>query len=97
MIGQTISQSLVELEGLLIDFEINVQLSPSFTDEGFRAAIHIFAAAVLQKAWELTCKEEMDMEIRNNFALKCGEDISKLVKTYTGIDTTKIYDNYTPK
>jgi hypothetical protein len=41
--------------------------------------------------WELQENESLSIEDRCNMANKVGEDIRKLVKTYTDIDTHDLY------
>lgn len=92
MIGKKISPILVEIEDMLFEFEVNKGLPPEYTDEGFRAAIKIFASALMDKIWILQSDEKMDMKDRINMALKVGDDIRKMVKTYTNIDTHGFYE-----
>ena len=41
--------------------------------------------------WELQEKENIDQNIREEMALKCGEDFRRLVKTFTGVETFDLY------
>lgn len=92
MIGQKISPILSEIEDTLWEFEAHSGIKPEYTIEGFRAATKIFMSVMMDKIWELQSDENIDMEDRMNMAQKCGEDVRKLVKTYTNIDTQELYN-----
>ncbi len=92
MIGKDISPILVELEGALLDFEVEFGAKSEYTDGGFRAAIKIFMSVLMDKMWELQLNENILMEDRIKMAHKLGQDVRQLVKTYTDIDTHKLYN-----
>lgn len=91
-IGSKISPFLVEIENTLWEFEANRGFKPGFTDHGFRAATKIFMAVMMDKIWELQIDEGMDFKDRLAMAQKCGEDLRQIIKTYTNIDTHKMYN-----
>ncbi|PCI28436.1 hypothetical protein COB55_03885 [Candidatus Wolfebacteria bacterium] len=91
MIGKKLSPILSEIGDTILEFEVNSGAKPNFTDEGFRSGIKIFMSVLMDKMWELQENENMDMKDRINMSNKVGEDIRKLVKTYTNIDTHKLY------
>lgn len=91
MIGQKLSPVLSEIEDTLWEFESHNSMKPEYTIEGFRAALKIFISAMLDKIWELQTDENIEQADRENMAQKCGEDVRKLVKTYTNIDTHNLY------
>ena len=93
MIGKKISPILEEIEQTLWEFEANNDIRPEYTEEGFRASIKIFMSALLDKMWELQQNEAMDIETRGNMAFKAGDDMRKLIKTYTDIDCHELYKN----
>jgi hypothetical protein len=90
-IGEKISPILTEIEDTLWEFEANNGQKPDFTDEGFRAATKIFMSVLMDKIWELQQDENISMENRCNMVQKAGEDVRKLIKTYTNIDTHERY------
>ena len=47
----------------------------------------------MDKMWELQEEEGMSMETRQNMAQKAGEEINKLIKKFTNIDTKELYTN----
>ena len=92
MIGQNISPILEEIENAIWAFEENDGQKPEYTKEGFRAAIKIFMSILMDKIWELQQDEKIDMDDRVYVVQKAGEDVRKLVKTYTDIDCHKLYE-----
>lgn len=93
MIGKKISPILVEIEETLWEFEAHNETKPEFTQDGFRASIKIFMSVLMDKMWELQCNENLSLDDRCAMAQKLGEDLRKLVKTYTDINTIKLYEN----
>lgn len=86
-IGQKISPILEEIEDTLWEFEATKGIKPNFTDKGFRAATKIFASILMDKMYELQVNENIDLQDKMSMAKKVGNDIRKIVKTYTNIDT----------
>lgn len=91
MVGRKLSPILQELEMVLLEHEANLSTKPEYTIGGFRAAIKIFMSVMLDKMWELQVKENMEQPDRENMAVKLGEEIRKLVKTYVNIETYDLY------
>lgn len=91
MIGKNISPILVEIEDVLLGFEVEIGTKPEYTDSGFRAAIKIFMSVLMDKMWELQLNEKILMEDRMKMAHKLGQDVRQMIKTYTDIDTHELY------
>lgn len=91
MIGERLSPILQEIENTLWEFEANGGSKPNFTAEGFRAALKIFMSALLDKIWELQTDESIDQKTREGMAEKAGQEMRKLIKTYTNIDAHDLY------
>ena len=91
MIGEKISPILTEIEDTLWEFEANVGSQPQYTIEGFRAGIKIFMSVIMDKMWNLQENETLTMEDRIKMVEKVGQDVRKLVKTFTDIDTHDLY------
>ncbi len=91
ILGEVLSPILSEIELTLLEYEASGGLKPNFTNEGFRAGIKIFMSVLMDKIWELQENEKMDMEDRLNMANMVGEDLRKVIKTYTDIDTHELY------
>jgi hypothetical protein len=90
-IGERISPILVEVEETLWEFEAKVGQQPHFTDAGFRAAIKIFMATLVDKMYDLQKNEGFEIQDAANMAQKAGESLRSLVKTYTDVDTYDFY------
>lgn len=90
-IGQKLSPVLVDIEDALWEYEANIPFRPDFTDEGFRAAIKIFMSALLDKMWSLNENEDMPLDVRCDMALKAGQQVRELVKTFTDIEPHDLY------
>ena len=90
-IGQRISPILNEIEDTLWEHESRYNTCPEFTDEGFRSAMKIFMATLMDKMWRLQEAENMPFGTRVDMAQRAGEAIREIEKTYTDIDTHNIY------
>jgi len=90
-IGEKLSPTLEEVEKLLWEYEYHVGKRPEYTMDGFRGATKIFMSVLMDKIWELQECEKISMNDRINMVQKAGEDVRKLIKTYTDIDTHKLY------
>jgi len=91
MIGKKFSPILKEIEDTLWEFEENNGGKPNYTQEGFQGAIKIFMSVLMDKMWELQEGEEISLADRLKMSQRAGEDLRKLVKTYTDIDTNDFY------
>lgn len=91
MIGEKLSPILVEIENTLWEFEANVGMKPNYTLDAFRASIKIFMSTMMDKMWELQGSEILEMDDRIAMAEKLGNELNKMVKTYTNIDTKNLY------
>ena len=91
MIGKKLSPILSEIESALIEYELNINRPPEYTDEGFRASIRIFLSAMLDKMWKLQEDERIDINTRADMAEKLGSEIRNIVRVYTNIDTHDLY------
>ena len=91
MIGKKISPILSEIESALIEYELNINRPPEYTDEGFRASVKIFLSVMLDKMWKLQEDEEIDINTRADMAEKLGTEIRNIIRVYTNIDTHDLY------
>jgi hypothetical protein len=65
---------------------------PNYTNREFMNALIIFQTALMDKLWDNQEFDKMPMQQRMEMAVKCGEDLRKLIHTYTGLDTHKYQD-----
>ncbi len=91
MIGKHLSPILADIEKVLWQYEALEGKKPNYTDQAFRASIKIFMSALLDKMYDLQEDEHLSFEDKINMAKKAGEDLRKLVKIYTDIDTVELY------
>ena len=91
MIGKKISPILSEIELALIEYELNINRPPEYTDEGFRASVRIFLSAMLDKMWKLQEDEGIDINTRADMAEKLGNELRNIIRVYTNIDTHNLY------
>lgn len=89
--GVQISPVLEELEAALWELEFYSGEKPCYTINGFRACAKIFMSTMMDKMFDMQDYDNLDMEERKKMAVKCGKDIRKLIKSYTGIDMHKVY------
>jgi hypothetical protein len=93
-IGEKIDPILQEIETALWEFEVYDTGKPCYPENSLKAATKIFMSVLMDKMYDLQDNENFIMNDRINMAIKAGEDIRKLVKIYTNIDT---YDFYKKK
>ena len=92
MIGEKLSPVLKEIEDTLWEFEYDYpEIKPEYTTEGFRAACKIFMSAMTDKMFENIQVKGMIQKEAEIEAQQLGEELRKLVLTYTGIDTFDLY------
>ena len=94
MNGEQLSPILIEIESALLDHQVFDGSKLDFSMEAFRAVIKIFMDAMLDKMWELQQSENISMKDRVAMAVELGNEVRKLVKIYTNIDTHKLYEQY---
>ena len=88
MIGDKLEPIFLEIEACMIE---NSGTKQNYSNDAFRAVCYIFIELILDKSFDLMVKENIDINIREAMALKCGEDFRQLIKTYTNIDTHDFY------
>lgn len=93
-IGETLSPILIQIENKLWEYEHFIGSKPEYSDEGFRAALKIFMSAFLDKLANLQEKEDIDLPTRIIMAEKGGEEMRRIIKTYTNIDTHDLFNSH---
>ena len=63
---------------------------PNFTNRHFMNTIIIFQNALMDKMYDNQNYDNMDIEDRLKMVETCGNELRKLIHTYTGLDTYKI-------
>ncbi len=91
-IGEDLSPILSKIEDALWMSERDIAVGPPlYTDEGFRAAIKIFASAVMDKIWVQQEALHLPMEDRLKHVEEVGKEVRELIKKHTGIDPHDLY------
>lgn len=88
--SESINQSLIDIADAFDAAPDEAIEAINFTDESFRATIKIFSVAFFHKIWKLQEDENLDDDVRQAMAEKCGRDLRQLIKTYTNIDTKQL-------
>ena len=91
MIGKRLDPILSEIESVIIEYEYHCGAKPDFSTDSFRAATKIFMTLLMDKMWEVQEYDKLSKEDRCNMAQRAGEDLRKLIKSYTGIDSYDFY------
>ena len=87
----------IEIKNILVDVEKLMWMKSGemieYGDDAFRASTVIFMTTLMDRMWKLQEKENLPIEDRKNMAEKAGEQLRKLVKTFTDIDTFNFYND----
>ena len=60
---------------------------PNYSNRDFMNATIIFQTALMDKMFDNQDYDDMSIEDRCNMAESCGNELRKLIHTYTGLDT----------
>jgi hypothetical protein len=60
---------------------------PNYSNRDFMNCVIIFQNALMDKMYDNQDYDKMSLEDRMNMTFKCGEDLRKLIFTYTNLDT----------
>jgi len=63
------------------------EAKPNFTNRDFMNATIIFQHALMDKAYDLMTEEQLHIDDQISMAEACGQELRRLIKTYTGLDT----------
>lgn len=66
------------------------EFKPNFSNKCFLDVILIFQTALMDKVYENQNYDNMPFEQRFEMVKKCGEDLRKLIHTYTNLDIHKL-------
>jgi len=69
---------------------IGIENKPNYTNREFLNTLIIFQTALMDKMWDNQEFDNMTFENREKMAHKCGDDLRKLIHTYTNLDTYEI-------
>ena len=83
-------EKLTEFIANTILAQIGNSPKPNFTNRHFMNTIIIFQNALMDKMYDNQNYDGMDIEDRLKMVETCGNELRKLIHTYTGLDTHKI-------
>jgi hypothetical protein len=69
---------------------IGSENKPNYSHRDFMNTIIIFQSALMDKMYDNQDFDDMLIEDRLKMAQKCGEELRKLIHTYTGLDTHNV-------
>jgi hypothetical protein len=78
------------LEELSLSFLSIAGTKLDYHDKSLFNATLIMQEVLMSKMYDLQEEEQIPMQQRAEMATKCGEELRKLIKTYTGLDTYKL-------
>lgn len=88
-----ISEVLSSLATLILTQAEFYHGKPNYSNADFFNMLIIFQSGLMDKTYDNMEYDNMEIEDRLNMAEKLGSDLSKLIHTYTNIDTHNI-ENY---
>lgn len=92
-VGETVKPLLLIIENAIWSHEAeHSEVLPQFDNESLRAVVKIFITTIIERIWSLQEKEHMTFETRCEMAKSAAEEVRKLIKVYTDIDTLKLYE-----
>jgi len=72
------------------------EIKPDYSDNAMLDVTIIFQSVFMDKIFDNQDFDNMPMGDRLKMAERAGEDLRKLIHTYTGLDTHKLVMNITP-
>jgi len=85
---------LQEVASGLLDFP---EIKPNFSNDAFFDATIIFQSVFVDKVFDNQNYDNMPMKYREEMIQKAGEDLRKLIHTYTNLDTHQLANDYGSK
>ena len=67
---------------------------PNYSDNALLDSLLIFQSVLMDKLYDNQEYDNMDWVEREKMTIKCGDDLRKLIHTYTGLDTYELVKNY---
>ena len=67
---------------------------PNFSNDALVDALLIFQTVLFDKVHDLQVDEKMKLKYGLEMAESLGNELKKLIHTYTGLDTVKLFDEY---
>jgi hypothetical protein len=84
------SKELEFIASDLLDQNASGAEKPNYSKRDFMNTILIFQTALMDKMYDNQDYDKMDIKNRSQMAIECGNDLRRLIHTYTGLDTHEI-------
>ena len=69
-------------------------IKPNYSNDAFLDATLIFQTVLMDKLFDNQNYDNMPMDERYKMAEACGEQLRRLIHTFTGLDTVELVNNY---
>lgn len=89
--GEKLSPVLAEIEDAIWEHDVHLGTPPRYTNDGFRAACKIFISAISDRMFANDAALGCSTEYMNEHAKIVGDEIRRLVREHTNIDTRNLY------
>lgn len=70
------------------------EIKPNFSNDALIDVLFIFQAVFMDKIFDNQNHDKMEFDDRLKMAESAGNDLKKLIHTYTGLDTFELVKNY---
>jgi hypothetical protein len=90
MLGKKLQPIFKEIADTTLEFAGHKQ---NYSDESLLDVTLIFQSVLMDKLYENQNYDNMPFKQRCEMATKCGEELRKLIHTYTGLDTHELSKN----
>jgi hypothetical protein len=70
------------------------EFKQSFSNNALIDATLIFQTVLFDKIYDLQKSEKIELKHSLEMAEACGKELRQLIKTFTGLDTFELIDNY---
>jgi len=74
----------------LLEQAVGDGFKPNYTNRDFMNAVIIFQTALMDKMYDNQDYDKMDFDDRLNMATSCGQELRKLIHTYTAFTEHKV-------
>jgi len=72
----------------------NAETKPNFSNNALLDALLIFQTVFMDKLYDCQDYDGMSQKHRENMAMVAGNELRKLIHTFTGLDTHELVKNY---
>lgn len=73
------------------------EIKPNFSNDALVDALFIFQTVLFDKVHDLQVDENLKLKYGLEMAESLGNELRKMIHTYTGLETVKLVENYGKK